>query len=254
MITSFGFEENRLDECIYMKTSGSKFIFLILYVDDILLASSDLILLKDTKNFLLKNLDMKDMGEAAFVLGIEIKRDRARKLLGLSQGNYIERVLKRFSMDTCKAGDSPMSKGDKLHSGQLPKNLLEKKEMDKRPYARLVGSLMYAQVCTRPDIAFAVGVLSCYQSNPGNDHWVAGKKVLRYLKRTKDYMLVYKQMESIELEVRGYTDSDYRGCIDDLKSTFGYIFYVSRWCNLVEKCKAILDGNVYYASRVCSYS
>ncbi|KAK9932492.1 hypothetical protein M0R45_019728 [Rubus argutus] len=99
--------------------------------------------------------------------------------------------------------------------------------MDKRPYARLVGSLMYAQVCTRPDIAFSVGVLSRYQSNPGNEHWIAGKKVLRYLKRTRDYMLVYKQLEDTELEVFGYTDSDYRGCIDDLKSTSGYIFVLA---------------------------
>ncbi|XP_062026089.1 secreted RxLR effector protein 161-like isoform X2 [Rosa rugosa] len=130
-------------------------------------------------------------------------------------------------METCKEGESPMSKGDKLHSGQCPKNSLEKKEMDKRPYARLVGSLMYAQVCTRPDIAFSVGVLSRYQSNPGNEHWVAGKKVLRYLQKTKNYMLVYRRVEDQELEVIGYTDSDYKGCIDDLKSTSGYIYMLA---------------------------
>lgn len=174
----------------------------------------------------MKNFDMKDMGEAMFVLGIEIKRDRDRKLLGLSQRNYIDRVLKRFSMETCKAGESPMSKGDKLHAGQCPRNTIERKEMDKRPYARLVGSLMYAQVCTRPDMAFSVGVLSRYQSNPGNDHWTAGKKVLRYLQKTKDYMLVYRGMDS-ELEVIGYSDSDYKGCVDDLKSTSGYIFMLA---------------------------
>ena len=99
--------------------------------------------------------------------------------------------------------------------------------MDKRPYARLVGSLMYAQVCTRPDMAFSVGVLSRYQSNPGNDHWTAGKKVLRYLQKTKDYMLVYRGMDS-KLEVIGYSDSDYKGCVDDLKSTSGYIFILAR--------------------------
>ena len=62
------------------------------------------------------------------------------------------------------------------------------------PYASALGSIMYAQVCTRPDIAFVTGLLGRYQSNPGYDHWVAAKKAMRYLKRTKDYMLIYKHV------------------------------------------------------------
>jgi hypothetical protein len=84
-ITSFGFKENIVDQCIYLKVSGSKFLFLILYVDDILLASSDLGLLHETNEFLSKNFKMKDMGEATYVIGIEIFRDRSCGLLGLSQ-------------------------------------------------------------------------------------------------------------------------------------------------------------------------
>ena len=84
-ITSFGFKENTIDRCIYLKVSGSKFIFLILYVDDILLANSDLGLFHTTKKFLSENFEMKDMGEATYVIGIEIFRDRSRGLLGLSQ-------------------------------------------------------------------------------------------------------------------------------------------------------------------------
>lgn len=206
---------------------GSKFIFLVLYVDDILLAISDVCLLIETKKFLLKNFDMKDMGEAGYVLGIEIVRDRSRGLLGLSQKNYISKILQRFDMSTCKAGESPISKGDKLHKDQCPRNEVERRDMEKRPYAKLVGSLMYAQVYTRLDIAFAVGVLSRYQSNPGFEYWVAGKKVLRYLQRTKGHFLVFKRLENIELEVIGFSDSDYRGCPDDLKSTSGYIFMLA---------------------------
>lgn len=92
------------------------------------------------------------MGEAGYVLGIEIVRNRSRCLLGLSQKNYISKILQRFDRSTCKAGDSPMSKGDKLHKDQCSRNEVERKDMEKRPYARLVGSLMYAQVCTRPDL------------------------------------------------------------------------------------------------------
>ncbi|XP_075111825.1 secreted RxLR effector protein 161-like [Nicotiana tabacum] len=93
------------------------------------------------------------------------------------------------------------------------------------PYASLVGSLMYAQVCTRPDIAFAVGMLGRYQSNPGLDHWKAGKRVLRYLQGTKDFKLTYKCSDS--LDVIGYSDSDLGGCKDTGKSTSGYIFLLA---------------------------
>ena len=124
----------------------------------------------------MKSFDMKDMGEASYVLGIEIIRNRQLKTLGLSQMNYIERVLRRFGMENCKRGEAPISKGDKLHKGQCPTNTLERNEMDKIPYARLVGSLMYAQVCTRPDIAFAVNMLSRFQSNAGHAHWLQARK------------------------------------------------------------------------------
>ncbi|XP_050908209.1 secreted RxLR effector protein 161-like [Lathyrus oleraceus] len=92
-------------------------------------------------------------------------------------------------------------------------------------YASVVESLMYAQVCTRPDIAFAVGILGRYQSNPGMDHWKAVKKVLRYLKGTKDCMLMYRQTNN--LDVIGYSDSDFAGCVDSRKSTSGYIFMMA---------------------------
>ena len=224
-ITSFGFKENTVDRCIYLKVSGSKIIFLILYVDDILLATNDLGLLFETKNFLSKNFEMKDMGEASYVIGIEIFRDRSQGLLGLSQKAYINRVLERFNMDKCSASVVPIQKGDKFSLMQCPKNELEHKQMEGIPYASVVGSLMYAQTCTRPDISFAVGILGRYQSNPGLDHWNAAKKVLRYLQGTKDHMLTYRRSD--ELEVKGYSDSDFAGCVDTRKSTFGYLFLLA---------------------------
>ena len=113
-------------------------------------------------------------------------------------------------------------KRDKLSNEQYPKNALEKDAMNTIPYASAIGSLMYAQVCTRPHIAFIVNVLGRYLSNPRHDHWVAAKKVMRYLQRTKDFMLVYRRVDN--LEVVGYSDSDFSGCSDDRKSTSGYIF------------------------------
>jgi len=149
-ITSFGFKENIVDRCIYLKVRGSKFLFFILYVDDILLASSDLGLLHETKEYLSKNFEMKDMGEATYVIGIEIFRDRSRGQLGLSQKQYIERVLERFGMENCSTSVTPLQKGDKFSLMQCSQNEWERKQMEIIPYASAVGSLMYAQTCTRP--------------------------------------------------------------------------------------------------------
>ena len=92
-IVSFGFKENTVDRCIYLKVSGSKFILLVLYVDDILLATNDLGLLNETKKFLSSSFEMKDVGEATYVIGIEIFCDRSKGLLGLTQKTYINKVL-----------------------------------------------------------------------------------------------------------------------------------------------------------------
>ncbi|KAL6178306.1 hypothetical protein ACLB2K_049824 [Fragaria x ananassa] len=225
VVTENGFVKNPLDECIYFKVCGSRFIVLVLYVDDIMLASTDMKLLLETKSFLSQSFEMKDLGEASFVLGIKITRDRKRGLLGISQESYIDKVLRRFSMENYSGGDLPMSKGDKFNKSQCPKNDFEKNSMKNKPYASLVGSLMYAQVCTRPDIAVVVSMIGRYQVNPGEVHLTTGKKVLRYLKKTRDYKLVYMKSES--LDVVGYSDSDHAGDKDDLKSTFGFGFLMA---------------------------
>ncbi|XP_074323453.1 secreted RxLR effector protein 161-like [Apium graveolens] len=121
--------------------------------------------------------------------------------------------------------DTPVSKGDKFSLKQCHKNELEIREMQRIPYASTVGSLMYAQVCTRPDIAFIVGMLGRYLSNPGMVQWKAVKRVLRYLKKTKDYMLTYRKSD--HLEIIGYSDSDFGGCKNERKSTSGYDYLLT---------------------------
>jgi hypothetical protein len=121
-IRSFDFKENEEDNCIYAKFRSRKFIFLILYVDDILLASSDVSLLLETKRFFSSNFDMKDLGEASFVLEIKIHRDRRNGVLGLSQKAYLEKVLKKVSMHACNPTLAPIIKGDKYESFQSSNN------------------------------------------------------------------------------------------------------------------------------------
>jgi Reverse transcriptase (RNA-dependent DNA polymerase) len=103
-----------VDECIYYKFSGSKFVFLVLYVDDILLASNDKNMMRKTKKILFKYFDMKDLGEASYVLGLKIHKDRNKSILGLSQQAYIDKILKRYGMKNYKSGNTPVAKGDKF--------------------------------------------------------------------------------------------------------------------------------------------
>ena len=139
-----------------------KYIFLVLYVDDILLASSDVNLLLETKKFLSSKFGMKDLGEASFVLEIEIHQDRENGVLELSQKAYLEKVLKKYSMQNCKSSPAPIVKGDRYGEFQCPRNQYEIDQMKVVPYSSAVESLQYAQVCTRPDLAFVTGLLGRY--------------------------------------------------------------------------------------------
>jgi len=129
-------------------------------------------------------------------------------------------------MHNCKLGDTPIAKGDKFSFDQCPKKNLEVKEMQKIPYASIVGSLMYTQVCTRPDITFIVGMLGKYLNNPRMDYWRVAKRVMRYLQRTKDYMLTYRRLD--QLETIRCSDSNYAGCQDSRRSISGYIYLLVR--------------------------
>ncbi|XP_077251831.1 secreted RxLR effector protein 161-like [Tasmannia lanceolata] len=105
-------------------------------------------------------------------------------------------------MDKCAAGIAPVVKRDIFSGSQGPRNDLVREEMMRIPYAYAVGSLMYAQVCTRPDLAYVVGMLGRYQSDPGMDHWKPVKKVMRYLQRTNYYMLTFRKTNSLERSIK----------------------------------------------------
>jgi hypothetical protein len=168
-------------------------------VDDILLANSDVGLLLEIKRFLSSNFDMKDLSEASFVLRIEIQRDRRKGVLRLSQNAYLEKVLKKFSMHACNPTPAPIVKGNKYESFQSPRNQYEIDQMKSVSYASAVRSLMYAQVCTRSDLAFVIRMLGRYQKNLGISHWNGIKKALRYIQDTKSLMLTYERLDSLEI-------------------------------------------------------
>ncbi|GJW42392.1 retrotransposon protein, putative, ty1-copia subclass [Tanacetum coccineum] len=217
-IKKYGFTQNPDEPCVYKRASGSIIVFLILYVDDILLMGNNIPMLQDVKSWLGKCFAMKDLGEAAYILGIKIYRDRSRRLIGLSQNAYIDKILKRFKMDTSKRGTIPMQPNVDLRKSQGPSTPAEVKRMKGIPYASAVGSIMYAVRCTRPDVAFSQNLTSRYQQNPGESHWTAVKNILKYLRNTKDMFLVYGGDSTTELGVTCYTDASWETDRDDLRS------------------------------------
>ena len=225
-VKEFGFMKNEKEPCVYKKVIGSAIVFLVLYVDDILLIGNDIPTLQSVKSWLGKCFSMKDLGEAAYILGIKIYRDRSQWLLGLSQSGYIDKVLKRFSMQDSKRGFLLMSHCIKLSKSQCPTTKDERERMDKIPYASAIDSIMYVMLCTRPDVSYALSMTSRFQSDPGECHWIVVKNILKYLRRTKDILLIYGGQEG-ELVISGYTNAGFQSDLDDFRSQSGFVFYLN---------------------------
>ncbi|GJS72443.1 retrotransposon protein, putative, ty1-copia subclass [Tanacetum coccineum] len=226
-IKKFGFTQNRDEPCVYLKASGSYIAILILYVDDILLMGNNIPMLQDVKSYLGKCFAMKDLGDVAYIIGIKIYRDRSKRLIGLCQSAYIEKILKRYSLENSKRGTIPMQEKLKLSKSQGTSTPAEIQRMQKIPYASAVGSIMYAVRCTRPDVAFAQNMTSRFQHNPGEIHWTTVKNILKYLRNTKDMFMVYGGNIERELRVSCYTYVGYLTDADTLRSQTGYIFVLN---------------------------
>ena len=145
----FGFLKNEDEPCVYKKFSGSSIVFLVLYVDDILLIGNDIPMLDSVKEWLNNCFSLKDLREAEYILGIKIYRDRSKWLIGLSQRAYIDKVLTKFKMENSKSGFLPMQHGLSLSKTQCPSYNDEIKWMSSVPYTSTIGFIMYAMVCTQ---------------------------------------------------------------------------------------------------------
>nr|GFC81380.1 retrotransposon protein, putative, Ty1-copia subclass [Tanacetum cinerariifolium] len=179
-----------------------------------------------TKSLLKREFDMKDLGEAKKILGMEIVRDRSRKILRVSQFGYISNILNNFRIDNGKSVQMPLGGHFKLSLKDCPVRDCDVERMSKVPYANAVGSLMYLMVCTRPDIAYAVSIVSRYLANPGKSHWEVVKWILKYLRGTANVGLIYGTNRDNYMDVTGFVDSDYAKDPDKGRSITGYAFLV----------------------------
>nr|GFC78580.1 zinc finger, CCHC-type [Tanacetum cinerariifolium] len=181
-----------------------------------------------TKEFLSSRFSMKDIGEADVILGIRVKHKTNG--IAISQSYYIEKVLKKFNYSDYNLVSTPLDTCETL----MPNRGLAVSQLE---YSRVIGCLMYAMTCTRPGIAFVVGKLIRYTSNPGTRHWQAIHRVLKCLKKTMDYRLVYSGYPSV---FEGYTYASWISNTKDNSSTSGWVFLlgggVISWASKKQTC------------------
>ncbi|KAK1615396.1 hypothetical protein QYE76_020913 [Lolium multiflorum] len=224
-LTSVGFVVNEADKCVYYRHGGGEGVVLCLYVDDILIFGTSLKVIEEVKTFLSQCFEMKDLGEADVILNIKLLRD-GNNGITLVQSHYVEKVLSRFGYADCKSSLTPYDP-----SVLLRKN--EKATKNQLRYSQIIGSLMYLACATRPDISFAVCKLSRFVANPGDDHWHALERVMRYLKGTMSYGIHYT---GYPRGLEGYSDSNW---ISDakMKATSGYVFTLGGGAVSWKSCK-----------------
>ncbi|KAE8720272.1 NAC domain-containing protein 2-like [Hibiscus syriacus] len=147
--------------------------------------------IEELKAQLAREFEMKDLGSANKILGMQIFRDKSNRKIWLSQNNYLKKILSRFNMQDCKPISIPLPINFKLSTSMSHSSEEERMKMSRVPYASVMGSLIFTMICTRPDIAQAVGVVSRYMANPDKEHWNTIKRILRYIKGTSNVALCY---------------------------------------------------------------
>eukprot|EP00253_Pinus_taeda_P011894 PITA_11894 len=208
-----GFSRCHSDNTVHTKKVGKSLIIIVLYVDDLILTSSDPNLINHVKSSLKKKFEMIDLGHLHYFLGLQVLQ--SKEGISLSQSKYACDLLRHFHIEYCKPTPSPFQSRVKLSV------TCTSPEVDATLYCQLVGKRLYL-THTRPDLSFVVGLVACFMKTPCEIHWKATKIILRYVRGTVQFGIHYSVEESPLLV--GFTDSDWAGDPDDQKSTAGYVF------------------------------
>ena len=205
LMIELGFTRSESDPAVFYWHKGNDRMVIVVHVDDCTIVGNSQELIDDCKHKINAKYAMTDLGPTSWVLGIKITRNLDERTLGLSQTAYIDSILRRFNFTNLKPVSTPMDPTIRYSKTQCPETLEEKARMKNIPYREAIGALMYCAVATRPDISFAVALLSQFLENPGEVHWNGVKHIYRYLLSTKNLQLVFGETKN---SIAGYTDAD----------------------------------------------
>ncbi|KAF2888063.1 hypothetical protein ILUMI_18110 [Ignelater luminosus] len=213
-LKTLGFHRSYYDYCLYVKKENDSLIYILLFVDDLLICSKDRQAIVHIKNSLFKKFKMKDIGKVKNYIGIDIDYEYGlNNTLTLSQKSYIESLAKRYGIENSKLYKTPMEINLKLEKSEVNNDI---------KYRNLIGALLYVNSGTRPDISFSVNYLSRFQNCYNETHFKYALRVLKYLYLTKDLKLKYYKSSSADI-LDCYVDSDWAGDTQDRKSTTGFV-------------------------------
>ena len=243
-LLKFGFVKLISDTCVYLKRYDNLICIVTIYVDDLLIAGSNINIVNDVKNLFKSSYQIKDLGPISNLLGCRILQNTTLSTITMDQIFYTKNILKTFFPDGLNATEVPMSANTILTVADCPSTDEEKESMLKFPYRQAVGSLIWLASGTRPDISYAVSQVARFSSNPGMNHWKAVVKIFRYLQGTINMGIKFSstqhESESVNIfgysdsdlnqsesvNIVGYSDSDHARCIDTRRSITGYLFSI----------------------------
>ena len=217
---------SRADPCVRIKKEDGNYTISNTYTDDTFGASNSDMEMGKRKEEIGKVWEIKDVGETEYFLGMRVQQDLKGGTICFTQRPYWEHVLNRFSLTSITPRNTPLPVGIILDSAMSPKTDSERKQMIDKPYRPILGSVMWGQLATRPDLSFSVSLLARFQSNPGIDHWNALMHVVGYIKNTMDFGLTYYR-DTGDISPIAFADADYGGCRDTRRSTSGYVFMMA---------------------------
>ena len=206
------FRRSENDHALYTKKVNGKILIVCIYVDDLIVTGDDDRMIEEFKTAMKNEFEMSDLGLLNYFLGMEVVQDEEG--ISLSQECYAKKLLEKFNMKDCKTMETPLVPHSKSQEDG-------EEFTDPKIYRSLVGGLLYL-TATRPDLMFSASYLSRYLKEPRSKHLKEAKRVLRYIKGTSDMGLHFTAIK--EPRLIGYSDSDWGGCKEDLKSTTGYCF------------------------------
>ena len=221
-LNKLGFTRTEADHGVFFKEIGTYIIILAVHVDDCMVTGSSGKLVNDFKRDMNTKYRITDLGPAHWLLGIKITRDFDNQIISLSQHSYIDSIITRFNFNDLKPLSIPMDPSVPLSRSQSPTKIEDVAKMKSVPYREAVGSLMYAAMGTRPDIAFATSTVAQFSENPGWIHWEAVKRIFRYLLGTKNLELVYGGEKR---GLVGYVDAD-GASQEHRRAISGYVFLI----------------------------